>query len=840
MATAIDPICGMTVDTDKGIRAERDGRTYYFCCNGCRTKFLAQPNPPPSPPPDGLVSLTVGGESTATVGCGAPPATKPSCCSEEGHGTSRQASRTPRADGKPRYICPMCPGVESDVPADCPECGMALELEQPARSTRTIYTCPMHPEVEQPGPGSCPICGMDLEPKSIAVEDSEDPELQSMTRRFWICLALSVPLLVISMGPMIGLPVHHWLSPRVSSWLQLLLATPVVLWGGWPFFVRGWRSIVNRRLNMFTLIAIGTGVAWLFSLVVLLFPGVIPAAFHEHGAPPVYFESAAVIVTLVLLGQMLELRARKQTGAAIRELLSLAPDQARRLQEGRETIVPLDRVESGDVLRVVPGEKVPVDGVVTDGGSTIDESMLSGEPTPVKKGVGDRVIGGTINQTGAFEMRAEQVGHDTMLAQIVDLVGQAQRSRAPIQSVADTVAAWFVPIVIAVAVITFFVWAWLGPSESRLAYAFVNAVSVLIIACPCAVGLATPMSIMVGVGRGAREGVLIRDAESLEALEKVTRIVVDKTGTLTEGKPTVTEIVTLPGVNEEQLLRTAAAVERLSEHPLAQAVVAAAMSRDIEPPTARDFNSLTGRGVEAQVDGEAVVISGPALIEERRIALPTELQQRADELTQRGRTVLFVSHDGQPTGLIAITDPIKASTPAAVRHLHDSGLKLTMLTGDNAGAARVVAEELGIDDFRAGVTPQNKYDFVVASRQQGDHIAMAGDGVNDAPALAAADVGIAMGTGTDVAIESAGVTLLQGDLRGISKAVGLSHATMRNIRQNLLFAFLYNALGIPIAAGALYPVFGLLLSPMIAAAAMSLSSVSVIGNALRLRSVSLK
>ena len=811
---ATDPICGMTVDPNTAISAERNGDTYYFCCNGCRKKFLAGDDL------SGLVQLS----------------TQNACCGSDGNFSPPNHDHRGAFDSTAAYICPMCPGVESNSPGDCPECGMALERNASASTagTRTVYTCPMHPDVQQDHPGSCPQCGTDLEPQTVAEEES-DPELESMTRRFWIAVALSVPLLVVSMGPMIGLPLERWLSRTANGWLQALLATPVVAWCGWPFFVRGWRSLRNRRLNMFTLIALGTGVAGLFSLIALIAPNFIPAAFHEHGAAPVYFESAAVIVTLVLLGQVLELRARKRTGAAIRELLSLAPETARRLKDGEQEFVPLDDVQVRDTLRVVPGEKVPVDGEVTQGRSTVDESMLSGEPTPVEKQPGDRVLGGTINQTGSFEMRADQVGRNTVLAQIVDLVGNAQRSRAPIQSVADTVAAWFVPMVIAGAVTTFLVWAWLGPAHSRLAYAFVNAVSVLIIACPCAVGLATPMSIMVGVGRGAREGVLIRDAESLEALEGVTRIVVDKTGTLTEGRPHVTEIVPSEYWAEESLLRNAAAVEQLSEHPLAAAVVEAAKERDLDLPDANEFNSITGKGVEAKVEGQRVQLSGPRLVEKRDIAVPQTIQQRADQLTGEGRTVLFVAVNDAIAGLLAIADPIKSTTPAAVKSLHELGLSLVMLTGDNEGTARAVAEELGIDEFRADVSPEDKHDFIVEQRANGARIAMAGDGVNDAPALATADVGIAMGDGTDVAIESAGVTLLQGDLRGIARAVGLSRATMRNIRQNLLFAFLYNALGIPIAAGALYPLFGLLLSPMMAAAAMSLSSLSVIGNALRLR-----
>jgi Cu+-exporting ATPase len=822
---AIDPICGMTVDPARALSAEREGRTYYFCCNGCRTKFLAGASVDQSQAPP-LVSLTPpSAHATDHACCGGQPAPK-ARASREGHAT--------------RYVCPMCPGVESPVPADCPQCGMALEPDVPhtAAGGTTVYTCPMHPEVEQPGPGSCPICGMALEPKQVAAAE-DDPELTSMTQRLVVAAALTAPLLIVSMGPMIGVPIDRWLGHTVAGWWQAVLATPVVLWCGWPFFVRGWRSVVNRRLNMFTLIALGTGVAWLFSWLAVVAPGLVPQAFHEHGVAPLYFESAAVIITLVLVGQVLELRARKQTGAAIRALLSLAPEQARVLREDGEHLLPLDQVTAGDMLRVVPGEKVPVDGVITRGRSAVDESMLTGEPVPVEKQPGERVIGGTINQSGSFDFRAEKVGRDTVLAQIVDLVGRAQRSRAPIQQVADVVAAWFVPVVIAVAAFTFAAWAAFGPADSRWGYALVNAVSVLIIACPCAVGLATPMSIMVGIGRGAQSGILIRDAQALETLQRVGELVVDKTGTLTAGRPKVVEIVPAAGENEANLLRAAAAVEALSEHPLATAIVAAARERGVSIPEATAFRSTTGVGVQATVEGQRIEISAARALQSPGVVSDATLLKKKEALTASGRTVVCVMRDRALAGLIAIADPIKPTTPAAVHALRDLGLRLTLLTGDNAGAAEHVARELGLDEFHAAMSPQQKHDYIVAARKRGARIAMAGDGVNDAPALAAADVGIAMSTGADVAIESADITLLHGDLRGIARAIRLSRATLRNIHQNLIFAFLYNALGIPIAAGILYPWFGLLLSPMLAAAAMSLSSVSVIANALRLRSIEL-
>jgi len=743
-----------------------------------------------------------------------------------------------------RYICPMCEGVESDEPGDCPHCGMSLEREQPKTPggrRKTVYTCPMHPEIEQDEPGSCPKCGMDLEPKSVQPADEEDDgELRDMTRRFRVSVVLGVPVFLLAMLPMVGVPVNQWLGAGLSRWTQLILSTPVVLWAGWPFFQRGWRSIATWNLNMFTLIALGTGAAYFFSVFSVLFPQFIPEAFLEDGEAPVYFEAAAMITALVLLGQVLELRARRRTGNAIRELLSLAPPTARVVTDGEEREVPLDEVHEDDVLRVRPGEKIPVDGEMTEGKSSIDESMITGEPVPVEKTQGDKVIGGTVNQTGSFLMRAEKVGEETVLSQIINMVAEAQRSRAPIQRIADVVASYFVPAVVLIAVVTFIVWAVVRPEEPALAYALVNAVAVLIIACPCALGLATPMSIMVGVGRGAQDGVLAKDAEVLEIMETVDTIVVDKTGTLTEGKPKLTDCLPAEKFDDDELLKLAAAVEQYSEHPLAHAVVEEAKQRNIELPQADAFDSITGGGVQAKVDGGDVLIGKQALLEERGIGHFGDLDDQAAKLQQQGHTVMYVAVDGKPAGLLAVSDPIKDSTPEAMETLHRLGLKVMMLTGDNEKTARAVAEKLGIDDFEAGVSPENKHERVKQLRADGRKVAMAGDGINDAPALAEADVGIAMGTGTDVAIEAAGITLVKGDLRGIVKAVQLSRRVMRNIRQNLFFAFIYNSLGVPVAAGVLYPLSeNLLLNPMIAAAAMSVSSVSVIGNALRLRTTTL-
>jgi Cu+-exporting ATPase len=714
---------------------------------------------------------------------------------------------------------------------------------QPAApaATATEYTCPMHPQIVRPAPGTCPICGMALEPRTISATEETNPELADMERRFWLSLIPTVPLFALSMSEMLpGQPVQHALGAGTINWIQAILATPVVLWAGKPFFERGWASLRSGNLNMFTLIALGTGVAYVYSIVATAFPGLFPDTFRTHGgALGVYFEAAAVITVLVLLGQVLELRARSRTGSAIRALLGLVPKTARRLRDdGVEEDVALEQVRPGDRLRVRPGEKVPVDGVAVEGTSAVDESMVTGEPIPVEKRPGDRVTGGTVNGAGGFVMRAERVGSDTLLARIVQMVGEAQRSRAPIQRLADTVAGYFVPAVIAAALLTFAVWALLGP-EPRLAHAIVNAVAVLIIACPCALGLATPMSIMVGTGRGAQAGVLIRAAEALEVLESVDTLVVDKTGTLTEGKPRLLQVQAAAGAGDEsELLRLAASLEMGSEHPLAAAIVAAARERGLTIAPATDFRSETGKGVRGTVGGHDVALGNAALLATLHLDAGA-LAAPAESLRAQGQTVMFVAVDGRVAGLLGVGDAIKASTPEAIRLLHDDGIRIVMLTGDSRATAQAVAAQLNIDTVEAEVLPQDKATAIKRLQEQGRRVAMAGDGINDAPALAQADVGIAMGTGTDIAMQSAGVTLVKGDLRGIVKARRLSRATMRNIRQNLLFAFLYNTLGIPVAAGVLYPFFGILLSPMIAAAAMTFSSVSVISNALRLRRAAL-
>ncbi|MDE1171756.1 MAG: copper-translocating P-type ATPase [Verrucomicrobium sp.] len=761
----------------------------------------------------------------------------PSDSSHEAHACCHRHPKTP---GSPppavtkAYFCPMCPGVESDSPGTCPKCGMALERNPAHRPAgKAIYTCPMHPEVRQDHPGSCPKCGMALESVvSEPEEPEENAELQNMTRRFWIAAGLTVPLLVLTMGAI--LPGISSIPPLVSGWFQWALGTPVALWAGAPFFVRAYHSILHRSLNMFTLIALGTGAAYAFSLVALAAPGLLPRSLATGGAPPLYFEAAAVITTLVLLGQVIEFKARAGTGAAIRALLNLAPKTARRLRNGTEEEVSLDAVEAGDILRVRPGEKVPVDGRVTEGGSSVDESMLTGEPVPVAKGPEGTVAAGTINGSGSFLMRAEKVGGETLLAQIVQMVAQAQRSRAPIQRLADAVSAWFVPAVIAVAVLTFFVWLRFGPAPA-LGYALMNAVAVLIIACPCALGLATPMAVMVGVGRGALSGVLIKDAEALEILEKVDTLVIDKTGTLTEGRPMVATIQASPGFSEDQVLATAASLEASSEHPLAGAVVRAARDRALALQPVERFEAISGMGVRGAADGRPMLVGRAALLKGAGITLDQPFLDEAERLEQEGHTVIWIGAGNSLAGFVALTDPVKKTTPDAVASLHRLGLRLVMLSGDNRGAAERVGKTVGIDEVVAQVSPKDKQDRIAALRSQGRVVAMAGDGVNDAPALAAADVGIAMGTGTDVAMHSAGITLVKGDLRAIATAIALSRATMRAIRQNLLFAFLYNGLGVPIAAGALYPAFGLLLSPMIASAAMALSSLSVVGNSLRLR-----
>jgi len=744
-------------------------------------------------------------------------------------------------DKRNEYTCPMHPEVRQKGPGPCPKCGMALEplaISQP--NTKTEYTCPMHPEIVRNAPGSCPICGMALEPRTVAGGEEENAELLDMTRRFKTGLILTVPLLLLAMSDLIpSQPVQHAISVRLLKFIQLALATPVVLWGGWPFFQRGWASIVNRSLNMFTLIAMGTGVAYWYSVIATFFPNIFPASFRgEGGDVGLYFEVSAAIVVLVLLGQVLELRARSQTSSAIKALLGLAPKTARVIRDdGNEEEIPLDLINRGDKLRVRPGEKIPVDGVVLEGASSVDESMVTGEPIPVEKSKGAKVTGGTVNATGGFIMRAERVGSETLLARIVRMVSEAQRSRAPIQRLVDTVSSYFVPAVIAAAVVTFVVWSLVGP-EPRLAHAIVNSVAVLIIACPCALGLATPMSIMVGVGRGAAVGVLVKNAEALEVLEKVDTLIVDKTGTLTEGKPRLTSVATLNGMKDSELLQLSASIERGSEHPLAAAIVAGAQRQNLKLSEAEEFQSITGKGVVGKIDGHVVALGNGKLLEQLNIE-GGGLIDRAEALRKEGETVMFVSVDGQPAGLLGVADPLKESSADAIRALHEDGIRIVLLTGDNQTTAEAVARKLGIDEVEADALPDQKREVVKRLQAEGRVVAMAGDGVNDAPALAQADVGIAMGTGTDVAIESAGVTLVKGDLRGIVRARKLSRATMGNIRQNLFFAFIYNALGIPIAAGVLYPVFGLLLSPMIAGAAMSFSSVSVIGNALRLRKVTL-
>jgi Cu+-exporting ATPase len=828
-AAAKDPVCGMEVDPAKAKAFVRHGdSTYYFCCASCAQKFLAAPDDYLKPKSAGLVTLGAGAKPV-----GSPVAISPPQRPDSSPPTD--LARMPKPSSAPAYVCPMCPEVRESAPGPCPSCGMALEPENPVTASRTEYTCPMHPDVVRSEPGNCPICGMALEPRTVTATEDKNPELVDMTRRFWTSLLLTSPLLVIAMGSMLlDVSAHRVLPGAWLAWVELILATPVVVWGGRPFFERGWASIVNRSMNMFTLIAMGTGVAYIYSFVATIAPGLFPPSFRDmSGRPAVYFEAAAAIVTLVLLGQVLELRARSRTGAAIRALLDLAPRTAHLLRDSAEEDVPLDRVQVGDRLRVRPGEKIPVDGVVLEGNSSIDESMITGESLPVEKGPGDRVIGATVNSSGSFIMRAEHVGSETLLAQIIQMVASAQRSRAPIQRLADRVAAWFVPAVIAIAILTFVEWSLFGP-EPRFAYAIVNAVAVLIIACPCALGLATPMAIMVGTGRGAHAGVLIKNAETLETLEKVDTLVIDKTGTLTEGKPHVSAVTPMGDFTETQLLRLAASVEQASEHPLAGAIVQAAQERGIALEQPGEFQSYPGKGIAGTVARRRVAIGTPAFMRDQWLQ-----HGAAPRGTGTTGTVVHVAVDRDYAGAITLTDVVKSSAPAAIGELQREDLEIFMVTGDSRAAAEAVAQQLRIKKFEAGILPGDKCKIIEKLQKDGHIVAMAGDGINDAPALAQANVGIAMGTGTDVAIESAGITLLKGDLAGIVRARKLSRATMRIIRQNLFFAFVYNSIGVPVAAGVLYPYFGVLLSPILAAAAMSFSSVSVITNSLRLRRVKL-
>lgn len=763
----------------------------------------------------------------------------PDCCHQNSDGEHPENAPTPNR----KYYCPMCPGAESDKPVDCPKCGMLLERNPSYReSTQTIYTCPIHPEVQHGHPGQCPQCGMDLEPMSpVNSDEEESDEIRSLAIKFWIGLGLTIPVFLIAMGGMIpGLSLEEFLPRSVTKWVELILATPVVFWAGGLFFVRGWQSIVNRSPNMFTLIMLGVSAAWGFSTVAVVFPEVLPDSFRMHGEVGVYFEAAAVITVLVLLGQWLEARARRQTGQAIQSLLDLAAKTAHRVDDnGDEEDLDIDVIQKGDRLRVRPGEKIPLDGSIREGKSAVDESMITGEPVPVEKGEGDKVIGATVNHTGSFIMEAEAVGDETMLARIIGMVADAQRSRAPIQKLADTVAGYFVPTVVLAAVVAFLMWAMFGP-EPAMAYAIVVAVSVLIIACPCALGLATPMSIMVGVGKGAQNGILVKNAEAIERAEKVTHLITDKTGTLTAGKPAVVALSPSNGVSSKDLLCLAAAVESQSEHPLARSVFEKAKSEKLEVSQATDFKSTTGGGVQAMVGETLIRVGKQSFIEAEGIEIPQGLTTGSERLQAEANTVIWAARDDQLLGYIAIADPIKESSKEAIESLHAMGITIVMCTGDNSRTANAVATALGIDKVHAEVSPEDKQRIVNELKDEGRHVAMAGDGINDAPALAAADVGIAMGTGTDVAIESAGLTLVKGDLRGIAGGLHLSRATMRNIRQNLFFAFVYNAIGIPIAAGILYPFIGVLLSPMIAGAAMSFSSVSVITNALRLKGLNLK
>lgn len=856
---ATDPVCGMDVSEDAEQHVQHAGDDYWFCSTHCREKFAADPaayvtdsgaasDAELKDPVCGMSVTPASSHHVEHAGhmhyfCSENCQKKFAADPEQYMNKASAESAAPAADTgdvDATYTCPMHPEVEQQGPGNCPKCGMALEAKGvPVVATKTEYTCPMHPEIVQDHPGSCPKCGMALEARTVDAEE-DSAELDDMTRRFWVSSLLAIPVFFSAMAAEFWpSAIDGLIDPVNRQWFELLLATPVVWWGGWVFFVRGWQSIVTRNLNMFTLIAIGVGIAWTYSVIGVLLPGIFPPeVFSEAGVVPVYFEAAAVITALVLLGQVMELRARSQTNAAIKLLLGLAPKTARIVRDdGSEEDIPLEHVKPGDRLRVRPGEKVPVDGEVIEGESNVDESMVTGEPIPVVKTAGERLIGATVNGTGGLMMRALKVGSDTLLAQIVQMVADAQRSRAPIQKLADTVAGYFVPAVVVSAIITFIVWAVWGP-EPAVAYAVINAVAVLIIACPCALGLATPMSIMVGTGKGAMMGVLIKNAEALEIMQKVDTLVVDKTGTLTEGKPKLVSVVARDGFVENDNLRLAASLERASEHPLAEAIVQGAEERDVTLLNAENFQSITGKGVTGTVDGHEVALGNLKLLESLNIDAG-DLPQQADSQRAEGQTVMLLAIDGKAAGLIGVADPIKATTQEAIRDLHAEGLRVVMLTGDSQKTAEAVASQLDIDQVHAEVLPEQKAAVVKQLQAEGRIVAMAGDGINDAPALAQAHVGVAMGTGTDVAMESAGVTLVKGDLRGIVRARRLSRATMRNIRQNLFFAFIYNTLGVPVAAGVLYPVFGILLSPMIAAAAMSFSSVSVITNALRLKNVKL-
>jgi len=800
----IDPVCGMTVDPAEaaGSSAYR-GQTYYFCHPGCLERFEAAPG------------AFLAGDGALEP---AMPAAVP---------------------GARSYVCPMDPEIRQPQPGSCPKCGMALEpdLSDASALTKVEYTCPMHPDVVRDEPGACPICGMALEPRVVGVEDEPNPELIDMTRRFWLALGLGAPVFLLTMAEMAGAGLTRAVGMSAVNWIGLAFSTPVVFWAGWPFFVRAWASVVYRSPNMFTLIAMGVGSAYVYSALGTIAPGLFPEGFRAHGAVETYFDTAVVITALVLVGQVLELRARGRTSSALKQLLGLAPRTARVVRGGQEIDVPITEVRVGDTLRVRPGEKVPVDGLVADGHSAVDESMVTGEPIPAEKSAGDRVTGGTVNATGTLLFTAERVGRDTLLAQIVRMVGEAQRTRAPIQRLADRIAAYFVPAVVLVAAVAFVGWSIWGPPP-RLAFALVSAVAVLIIACPCALGLATPMAIMVGTGRGASAGVLIKNAEALERLESVDTLVIDKTGTLTEGKPTLATVIAMSGHDEDEVLRLAAALEQGSEHPLAAAILAGAKTRSLTLPSADGFRAIPGKGIEGRVNGARVALGNAAMMAETGVRFDQGVVD-VGKLRREGQTVIFLAVDGIAAGVIGVVDPVRATTAEAIADLHREGLHIVMLTGDNETTARAVAGQLGIDDVRADVLPTEKREVVRQLQQEGRIVAMAGDGINDAPALAEAAVGIAMGTGTDVAIESAGITLLKGDLRGIVRARRLSRATMTNIRQNLFLAFVYNAVGVPVAAGILYPFIGVLISPIWASAAMTLSSVSVIGNALRLRRAAL-